>query len=46
MRADKEAGTIVIEDSGVGLTREELVATLGTIAKSGERLFMQLKLAC
>lgn len=36
IRADKDARTIVIEDSGVGLTREELVNTLGTIAKSGE----------
>ena len=36
IRADKEAQTIVIEDTGVGLTREELVNTLGTIAKSGE----------
>lgn len=35
IRADPAAQTIVIEDSGVGLTREEILDTLGTIAKSG-----------
>jgi HSP90 family molecular chaperone len=35
IRADKDAQTVVIEDTGVGLTREELINTLGTIAKSG-----------
>ena len=35
IRADAAAQTIVIEDSGVGLTREEILDTLGTIAKSG-----------
>lgn len=35
IRADKEAQTVVIEDTGVGLSREELINTLGTIAKSG-----------
>lgn len=37
IKADKDAKTIVIEDTGVGLTKEELVNTLGTIAKSGAR---------
>ncbi|EFN51632.1 hypothetical protein CHLNCDRAFT_140066 [Chlorella variabilis] len=41
IRADKEANTIVIEDTGVGLSREELISTLGTIAKSGTAKFME-----
>lgn len=36
IKVDKEAGTLTIEDTGVGLTRDEIVQTLGTIAKSGE----------
>ena len=32
---DKEARTITVSDSGIGMTRDEMVATLGTIAQSG-----------
>ena len=38
---DSEAGTITIEDDGVGMTREELVANLGTIAQSGTKSFAE-----
>jgi molecular chaperone HtpG len=37
---DKDARTITITDNGIGLSSEEAVANLGTIAKSGTREFM------
>src|SRR5436190_9104868 len=37
---DPEAKTITIIDNGIGLSAEEAVANLGTIAKSGTREFM------
>ncbi len=37
---DKAARTITIRDNGIGLSTEEAVANLGTIAKSGTREFM------
>jgi heat shock protein beta len=38
---DKEKKTITIEDAGLGMTREQLLSNLGTIARSGTRKFME-----
>jgi molecular chaperone HtpG len=37
---DKEAKTVTITDNGIGMSADEAVAHLGTIAKSGTREFM------
>ncbi len=39
--ADKEAKTITIQDTGLGMTRDEVVENLGTIAQSGARKFLE-----
>ena len=35
--ADRENRTITIHDNGIGMSREEVIANIGTIAKSGTR---------
>jgi molecular chaperone HtpG len=37
---DKEAGTLSVSDNGIGMSQEDLVLALGTIASSGTRAFL------
>jgi molecular chaperone HtpG len=39
---DAERGTVTIEDTGIGMTHDELVKNLGTIAHSGSREFLEM----
>lgn len=38
---DKEAGTVSVSDNGVGMSRQEVGETIGTIASSGTRKFLE-----
>jgi len=38
---DDTAGTLTIQDFGIGMTRDDLVENLGTVAHSGSKAFLQ-----
>lgn len=41
IESDPDAGTVTISDNGIGMSREELVENLGTIARSGTAEFLE-----
>ena len=41
VRADEQEHTVTVADTGIGMTRAELVENLGTIAHSGTRAFLR-----
>ncbi|MFP1130245.1 molecular chaperone HtpG [Asticcacaulis sp. W401b] len=41
VQLNEEARTLIIEDNGIGMSRDEMVDALGTIARSGTRAFME-----
>ena len=41
LKVDKETRMLIIQDTGMGMTKEEIIENLGTIAQSGARKFLE-----
>ena len=41
VRSDKELNMLYIEDTGIGMSKQDMITCLGTIANSGTKSFMQ-----
>jgi TNF receptor-associated protein 1 len=41
IKTDEQHNTIIIEDSGIGMSKGELMENLGTIARSGSKAYLQ-----
>ncbi|MCM2457529.1 molecular chaperone HtpG [Rhizobium sp. CG4] len=41
VKLDEKASTVVVEDNGIGMSHDEMIDALGTIARSGTKAFME-----